>query len=366
MKKLLLIIFVFFCAEVFPQAQDYFPAQSGHTWHYKVTPLDSLNNGVDSLSYFRVDTFATTGVYQGLDAKIILSKSGTAGILPLMPFTDSSFVNFVGNDAKIYFNMANFGSISGLIDSLLGDSLFSGGTGFLSLLNSFEGWYSLYKFSNALNSSYEIFKFDTTVTFDSLSLPLRFEVKGKRINDSELLTDIGTFTCKKFIITVGISYLLTPPWPLPVLPIPLVSLPDTVYIAPGNWELMHIMPATVIDLSYLQLGTYSIPGLKTEIISEITSVGKNDHLPLSLSLEQNYPNPFNPSTTINFSINKSAYVSLKIYDLLGNVVAELINENKNRGSYSYNFDAAELNLSSGVYFYMLKTSDFSLSKKMVL
>ncbi len=366
MKNLFLIIFILFCSKIFPQAQDYFPAQAGHTWQFKVTPLDSVNNEVDSLSYFRVDTFATAGIYQGVDAKIILSKSGTPSLLPFLPYTDSSYLNLSGNDAKIYFNMMNFGSFSGIIDSLLIDSLLPGGTSFLSLLSSFEGWYTLYKFTNTLNSSYEIFKFDTTITYDSLSLPLRFEVKGKRINDGELLSDIGTFICKKFIITVGVSYLFTPPSPLPVIPIPLLSLPDTVYIAPGNWELKHIIPSTVFDLSYLQLGTYTIPGLKTEIVSGITSVGKEDYFEQGYSLSQNYPNPFNPSTTINFSINKSSTVSLKIYDLVGNVVAKLIDEKKSEGQYSYKFDAAKQKLSSGIYFYLLKTDNISIAKKMIL
>lgn len=366
MKNLFLIILVLLCGKIFPQAQDYFPAQAGYTWQFKVTPLDSMNNEIDSLSYFKVDTFATTGVYQSLDAKIILSKSGTPNLLPSLPYTDTSFVNISGNDAKIYFNMMNFGLLSGIFDSLLIDSLLPGGAGFLSLLSSFEGWYTLYKFSNAINSSYNIFKFDTTITYDSLSLPLRFEVKGKRINDGELLSDIGAFMCKKFIITAGISYLVTPSWPLPVIPIPLLSLPDTVYIAPGNWELKHIIPSTVFDLSYLQLGTYTIPGLKTEIVSEITSVEKEDYFEPGYSLSQNYPNPFNPSTTINFSIDKNSAVSLKIYDLLGNVVAELINERKSKGEYSYNFNAAKQKLSSGIYFYLLKTDDISIAKKMIL
>lgn len=81
-------------------------------------------------------------------------------------------------------------------------------------------------------------------------------------------------------------------------------------------------------------------------------------------LEQNYPNPFNPSTTITFSIRKSDFTSLKVYDILGKEVATLVNGNLSAGTYSADFDASQL--TSGVYFYKLETSEFSSVKKMSL
>lgn len=81
-------------------------------------------------------------------------------------------------------------------------------------------------------------------------------------------------------------------------------------------------------------------------------------------LKQNYPNPFNPSTTINFSIPKNGFVSLKVFDINGREVESLINEDKPAGSYEVNFNAS--NLSSGTYFYKLNTSSFSSVKKMTL
>lgn len=83
-------------------------------------------------------------------------------------------------------------------------------------------------------------------------------------------------------------------------------------------------------------------------------------------LNQNYPNPFNPSTIITFSIPKQENVNLIVYDVLGNEVAGLLkNESLNTGSYRYEFNADKYNLSSGVYFYKLSTSDFSTLKKMM-
>lgn len=87
-------------------------------------------------------------------------------------------------------------------------------------------------------------------------------------------------------------------------------------------------------------------------------------LPLSYSLSQNYPNPFNPATQITYSIQKAGMVSLKIYDILGRVVANLVNENKESGSYTVDFNASQL--SSGVYFYKLESGSFTSVKKMML
>ncbi|AFH50630.1 5'-Nucleotidase domain protein [Ignavibacterium album JCM 16511] len=82
------------------------------------------------------------------------------------------------------------------------------------------------------------------------------------------------------------------------------------------------------------------------------------------ALEQNYPNPFNPSTKIKFQLPKNDFVTLKVYDILGNEVTTLVNEEKAQGRYEINFDAS--NLSSGVYIYKIKAGEFVSSKKMLL
>jgi len=85
------------------------------------------------------------------------------------------------------------------------------------------------------------------------------------------------------------------------------------------------------------------------------------------NLEQNYPNPFNPITKINFSIFKTDFVTLKVYDILGNEVASLLNQEQLAGGkYSYTFNSADYNLSSGLYFYTLQTKQFTSTKKMLL
>ena len=94
-----------------------------------------------------------------------------------------------------------------------------------------------------------------------------------------------------------------------------------------------------------------------------TSV-ENDLTPAAFALEQNYPNPFNPATMIKFSIPEASNVSLKIYDVLGNEVSNIVNGQLDAGQYEYNFSAE--NLSSGIYFYTLQAGDFTSTKKMIL
>jgi hypothetical protein len=89
-----------------------------------------------------------------------------------------------------------------------------------------------------------------------------------------------------------------------------------------------------------------------------------NELPTAYVLEQNYPNPFNPVTRINFSIPAEGFVSLDIYNSIGQKVASLVNENKTAGSYEVNFDAAKL--SSGIYFYKISSGNFTETKKMIL
>jgi len=95
-----------------------------------------------------------------------------------------------------------------------------------------------------------------------------------------------------------------------------------------------------------------------------TSVELISGAPEEFNLEQNYPNPFNPATTIRFSIPASGLTTLKVYNILGNEVATLMNEDKSAGVYSVEFNAS--NLPSGVYMYSLQTGSAVLTKKMVL
>ena len=93
-------------------------------------------------------------------------------------------------------------------------------------------------------------------------------------------------------------------------------------------------------------------------------ISKDESLPTEILLYQNYPNPFNPITTINFSLPEENNVKLKIYNTLGQTVAELVNSKLEAGQHSYHWDAK--NYSSGIYFYELRTDSFVLARKMII
>ncbi len=133
------------------------------------------------------------------------------------------------------------------------------------------------------------------------------------------------------------------------------------------------------------LGNLDIPGAAAEVffnnkfwsynegnnsisIYNLTAVGVEENnilsFPSDFSLSQNYPNPFNPSTIISFDISIQTNVLLKIYDLLGNEVATLVNEVKPVGSYNVEFNASDL--ASGIYYYTLNARDFHQTKKLIL
>ena len=100
-------------------------------------------------------------------------------------------------------------------------------------------------------------------------------------------------------------------------------------------------------------------------LNDVGSIGiQNNSGIVGYKLEQNYPNPFNPKTVINYSLPKQETVSIKVYDVLGNEVATLINSKQNAGDYSVEWDAQ--NFASGVYYYKLSAGNFEQTRKMIL
>ena len=103
--------------------------------------------------------------------------------------------------------------------------------------------------------------------------------------------------------------------------------------------------------------------VNVNVITDVEETYITD-IPLDYSLKQNYPNPFNPSTKISWQSPVSSHQTLKVYDVVGNEVAILVNEYREAGRYEVTFDASKL--TSGIYFYKIQAGDFVETKKMIL
>ena len=128
---------------------------------------------------------------------------------------------------------------------------------------------------------------------------------------------------------------------------------------------LEIRNATVDTANTVVTATYG-PGLILQTQSVVTDVKPPEEgsIPETFQLEQNYPNPFNPTTVIAYSIPALSRVTLRVYDVLGSVVATLVNRNEPAGRYSVQFDGSRF--ASGVYFYRLNAGGFTETKKLML
>jgi len=165
------------------------------------------------------------------------------------------------------------------------------------------------------------------------------------------------------------------------MPNPFVN--DTVF-----WNFKYTAPdSSVVDTIYSVANSVNGDGIPFNdqwnfganfpvSVVDIPVTVEDETLPSQFHLEQNYPNPFNPSTTIRFTISESDLVTLKVYDVLGNEIITLINEQKPPGEYEVEFNSTGLNhqsLPSGIYFYRIQVypanggaGNYIETKKMVL
>ncbi len=140
---------------------------------------------------------------------------------------------------------------------------------------------------------------------------------------------------------------------------------DIDYFLPGEPNWANIM-ISIIDPSGTTSGhigsTMWVDGLELIVVGVDDSEGSL--IVKEFMLEQNYPNPFNPTTKINFQIPELSFVTLKVFDVLGNEIMTLANEEKPAGTYEIEFNASSS--PSGVYFYQLQAGEFTQVKKMIL
>ncbi|HEY6626032.1 MAG TPA: T9SS type A sorting domain-containing protein [Ignavibacteriaceae bacterium] len=170
-----------------------------------------------------------------------------------------------------------------------------------------------------------------------------------------------------------------------------VNVSPVFFTMPVEIKINYASGDTIIKLfnnSQIQEYTLNIPyepvsisfdpnnWILKDVLSIVLGV-EDENFPVEFNLSQNYPNPFNPSTKIKYSIptrpvsspmvkgrTKEGFVTLKVYDILGNEIETLVDEEKPAGTYEVTWYAG--NLPSGVYFYQLKAAEFVSTKKLVL
>lgn len=136
-------------------------------------------------------------------------------------------------------------------------------------------------------------------------------------------------------------------------------------LADGNYTVQASKvdyESKAADVSVSGSNTAQVNLNMKQTVTSVKNGGKT--IPTEIKLVGNYPNPFNPSTTISFTLPSQEFTSLKVYNMLGQEVAALVNEKLDAGVYKINFNAAQL--SSGVYLYQLKAGNYSSVMKMVL
>jgi len=138
-----------------------------------------------------------------------------------------------------------------------------------------------------------------------------------------------------------------------------------------TWDSPITSTNTTYTYVITKSGTYNYKctpheamGMVGVINVQSVSIVNNESVALTYTLKQNYPNPFNPTTQIIYSIPKFSNVSVKVYDILGQEIATLVNEKKSKGVYTVRWETE--NASTGLYMYRLVTGDYELTRKMIL
>jgi hypothetical protein len=140
----------------------------------------------------------------------------------------------------------------------------------------------------------------------------------------------------------------------------LIDFDSLFYSEQNNFDLELVVKKDGLRIDSLSQPFHADFGL---------SVDDQDQIPNEFSLSQNYPNPFNPSTVISYRLQVTSNVTLKVYDVLGNEIVTLVNEEKQPGVYEIEFNVAQVSrpeIASGTYFYQLKAGSYIETKKMIL
>ncbi len=329
---ILFISFLFFSTTLLMgQAVNYFP-QPGFRWHYNTQFINTADSVLSDMD-----------IIDSLGVQTIVDDSSCYPILSVNPFpvppTANYYVALSGSEALVKMS---------LLPVPL-DTIFSAPS----------SWFTLFKFQSGVVAPWTIFEWDTTVTIDSVTLPMGVKVSGKKVSLNEDVTvQAGTFSSARFTILEQVGVYV------PYIGFtPLFTLADTFWVAQNTWIVKHTRDA--VSFSY-QTISFDIPGERMELISMTAPLGvhERDALPQTFSLEQNYPNPFNPSSVISYTLSVNSFVTLKVFNMLGQEVATLVDGRQEAGLKSVVWDASSM--PSGVYVYRLQAGSLTEQRKMVL
>lgn len=246
-KNLFIFVFLFisFALSVNAQnASDYFPSSPGYKWYYQTISYDSLNLPVDSLFFVSADSFAVNRDYDAMSANVIVSKHGPKESVLSRSYYDTSYVSL--ESSNIWTYMSSFPGTDTLD---------------IGIFNTFNGWFSTYRLSQTINSSYTIYTKDTIVNYNGYNTTFTNAVNAKRLTDQIISTATGDFLSKKFVLTFTIKAKIS------FFSFTVLTVYDTVYIAPGNYIVSDIRPSANVDLSLLGKGAFYIAGSKMDILA---------------------------------------------------------------------------------------------------
>lgn len=239
-KKIFIFHFIFLSLLFGQNATQYLPTKIGAIWHHNAQALDSLSNPTGPV----VDVKTENVAYQNFLGKLTLfqisSYVGQSGV-------DTTWLAPEGSNVNVHLNKITFDSI---------------------VIGNYPDWLSVFRFTSTINTVYTIHQQDTTIQLDTLSLPLRFKLTGKRLTSETITVPYGTFNCVKFQINFLVQYKITLPPPLPPIYQTIFDMPSTYWFADSLWEVKFFRETVNFTIPTTTRG-FTIPGQ----IRELTSFG---------------------------------------------------------------------------------------------
>ena len=181
---------------------------------------------------------------------------------------------------------------------------------------------------------------------------LRLILNGGPMNGGELLESSGEFV--QGFMNSSVSG---------VIEIPMGT-------TEGQWNIRIILSDDLGESTNLGPNDLGSQNFQNYIYIDNSELGRlSNNIPINFSLEQNYPNPFNPNTSIQYTLPSDGYVLINVYDMLGNLVKNLVSQNQSSGYNMVQWNTTDdrgYPVSAGIYFYSIEVREFTHTKKMIL